>query len=994
MVNSFETEYKRLNKAQKEAVDAIDGPVMVVAGPGTGKTQILSLRIANILQKTDTPADGVLCLTFTNSGVSAMRDRLRRYIGSTASRIEISTFHSFAIKLIEEHYETLDYIEKPVLIDEVDSALLFDAILSEHEWQHLRTRTNKSLYFHDIKSLISLLKRERLSPDDFGIEIQNEINSIKDDESNISTRGASKGNLKQEALKRIEGLERTQEVVKFYSFYELLKKEKNLLDFNDVLEELVRLVEISEDARDSIREKYLYVLVDEHQDSSGIQNDFLNLVWGGIEKPNVFVVGDDRQLIYGFGGASLDYFQNFKQNFDGVELITLTENYRSTQNILDTADSLLKSSLAEAKLSSNSIDSHKLRLIEAEYPRDEILRAGLEIKSLIEKGADVNDFAILVPKNREVRSAIRVLKDLEITVASYGKDKFFSDKEAQEFVGILKALNNPESPEYIVPILFYSISGISPISAHRFLAGVDTRKLTLSKILKFEKGVSEYEEDDKIAEFGQNMSSWLDISNTGDVYTLIQKVGEDLLLKNVTDHQSLVRRVEIIRTLLHLALSQIERNQKVNLTQFLEFLDRLNEYDTDIPMASFGANRGVKVMTLHASKGLEFDHVYIAHLDEKNLSGSKRGGFTLPERIKNLEHKKSEEETKRELYVAITRAKKHATLSYSLSNLSGAPLEMSHIVNDLPKEHFEIISAKENEDFISSFGIETFIKTGERVYDDVSIAKLGEMMRDEYFKNKLAVTHLNNFFDCPWKWYFRNFLKLPEPKTTSLEFGNLVHGTLEKILKKKIKIDKKSIEKAVVEKAERLMGFSDKEITKMSKEAVEVVLAWIDKELSKVSEVYESEKSLTVFDGDFEHLEITGKIDLVEQLEEGVVKVTDFKTGGLKKKSEIEKETDEGRMSDYERQLAMYSYLIDRKSSGNTSVAESRLMFVEHLEAKDSIYSTHISSGHIQKLLKDINDFDQLLASGEWVHRECRFKPWKAGEVCEYCKLAEIYKKK
>lgn len=255
MKTSFEAEYKRLNKAQKEAVDTIEGPVMVVAGPGTGKTQILALRIANILQKTDTQADGILCLTFTNSGVYAMRERLRSYIGSASSRIHIKTFHSFAIKMIEEYYETLDFVEKPTLIDDIEASLLFDAILSDHEWKHLRTRANKSLYFHDIKSLISLLKRERLSPDDFGLEIENEIKNIKNDESNISTRGPSKGRLKQEALKRIEGLERTSEVVKFYALYELLKKTKNLLDFNDVLEELVRLVEISDDARDTIREK-------------------------------------------------------------------------------------------------------------------------------------------------------------------------------------------------------------------------------------------------------------------------------------------------------------------------------------------------------------------------------------------------------------------------------------------------------------------------------------------------------------------------------------------------------------------------------------------------------------------------------------------------------------------------------------------------------------------------------------------------------------------
>jgi DNA helicase-2/ATP-dependent DNA helicase PcrA len=280
------------------------------------------------------------------------------------------------------------------------------------------------------------------------------------------------------------------------------------------------------------------------------------------------------------------------------------------------------------------------------------------------------------------------------------------------------------------------------------------------------------------------------------------------------------------------------------------------------------------------------------------------------------------------------------------------------------------------------------------LYDSVTEVALAEMLKNEYYKRRLSVTHINNFFECQWKWYFRNFLQLPEPKNQSLEFGNLVHGTLEKILKKKIKTDKKSIEKAIDEKAETLVGFSLKDVAKISKEATEVVLAWVEKELPKIAEIYESEKSLSVRGGEFDHLDLTGKIDLIEQTEEGVFKVTDFKTGSLKKKSEIEKETDEGRMSDYERQLAMYSYLIDRKSEGNANVSESRLMFVEHLDSKDAVYSTVIGSDHIKKLLKDIDDFDQLLASGEWIHRKCNFKPRKSGEVCEYCKLAEIYKKK
>src|SRR3989339_1613955 len=160
MVSKFEgefnNEYKKLNKFQKEAVDAIDGPVMVVAGPGTGKTQTIALRIANILKKTDIKADGILCLTFTNSGVEAMKERLVRYIGEDGQKVNIFTFHSFGMKIIEEHFKVLGLKEAPKLLGDLDRAIFFDQILSENEWEHLRPRSNSLRYFQDLKSLLSL----------------------------------------------------------------------------------------------------------------------------------------------------------------------------------------------------------------------------------------------------------------------------------------------------------------------------------------------------------------------------------------------------------------------------------------------------------------------------------------------------------------------------------------------------------------------------------------------------------------------------------------------------------------------------------------------------------------------------------------------------------------------------------------------------------------------------------------------------------------------
>ena len=992
----FDEAYAKLNKTQKLAVDTIDGPVMVVAGPGTGKTQILTLRIANILKKTDTGADGILCLTFTNSGVHAMRKRLRMYVGSGSSKITISTFHSFAMKMVEEFYISLGYLEKPQLADEISSVALCDEVLESHDFQYLRSRTNKALYFREIKSLVSLLKRERLSPDDFLAEIKKEINFIETDETSISSRGPSKGQLKQEAVKKIDSLKRTEEIVKFYELYDARKRQKNLLDYDDVLAELVRLVGESEDACATMRERYLYVLVDEHQDSSGVQNEFLSRVWGlgKVEKPNVFVVGDDRQLIYGFGGASLSHFEGFKKMFEDVVVITLTDNYRSTQKILDTADLLMANAKVRTPLLSHRTESDALRIVEATYPRDEILRAGLEMKDFIANGGNASECAILVPKNNQVKNAIRVLRGLGLPVSGKDAQKLFEVPETQSVLAILRALASPEAPHLVVPILLDPLSQIPPLVAHKFLVAHDSRKLTLSKLLEEKKTLELYPEDDKVQAFAEKLSSWLTLSSGHDVYGLVQKIGDEWLVATAADHEALVRRIEVVRSLLHLVLSQTEKNPKMSLGQFLEFIERLEEYSTDVPLATLGGDDGVQVLTLHKSKGLEFDFVWIAHLDEKNLLGRNGGAFTLPESVKSRIEEKDEETIRRELYVAMTRARRFCVLSYSTNSYTGGVQELSPIILSLGENAFAHSSAVETEKFIEDKDVSLFVRSEESLRDPVTIQKLKELVREEYIKHKVSVTHLNNFFECPWKWYFRNLLQLPEPKTISLEFGNLVHGILEDLLKGKLTSTEKTLASAIDVELEKVRGLDEAEIARMKKDALSVITRWTKDRLPDILESHTSEKNLSCYDPDFEHLQITGKIDLTEDLGDGAVRVTDFKTGTVKKKNEIEKNSLEGRMSDYRRQLTMYSYLINNTSRGNTHVATSRLEFLEAKEGdKDAIYSTEINADDLASLHKDISDFDQYIISGEWVDLPCNFKPFKGGGECEYCKLAEMYRK-
>lgn len=988
--SAFRAAYQKLNPAQCRAVDTIEGPVMVIAGPGTGKTQVLSLRIANILHKTDTTADSILCLTFTNSGVRAMRARLRDYIGAEASKVRISTFHAFAIYCIEKYYGDLGFLTMPTLIADDQAILLCDELLTTHEWTHIRSRTNPALYFRDLTSLVQLLKRERITPDAFLAEIDADIERLQNDPDSISSRGASKGQLKQEIVKKIEGLERTRETVRFYELYEGAKRERGLMDYQDVLEYLVQIVETSDSARADIRETYLYVHVDEHQDSSGIQNEFLEKVWSDAETQNLFVVGDDRQLIYGFGGASLSHFESFLQTFKKVALITLLENYRSTQPILDTADQMLTSHLAQGKLHGNRNGNFPVVLRQYQYPRDEIIGAAQSIKHVIESGVEASDIAVLVPKNHHVRTAVQTLRDTGIPVAQSSGSSFFGLNETRSMIAILRMLNEPMEKAFVGSVLLDPLSRVPVLVAHTYIAKADTRKLTFTKVLEdFKQNL--FAESDPMYAWVKQLSDWLEYSHGGDLCGLVQRIGNELLVKTATDHDTLARRVEVIRTMIHLVISQVEKNPRVTLGEFLEFLDRLQEYGHEVPLAVFGTQDGVCVMTMHASKGLEFSRVFIAHVNEKTLQGKSGSAFTLPESIKEKLEERDEAVIRRQLYVAITRAKEECTLSYAMTGYTGGEMELSSILEDM-RDTFLFKSVTENQAELAESGIESLVVSNAPEETSKTREDIQELVAEEYVDRNVSATMLNNFYECPWKWYFRNILQLPEPETISLQLGTVVHATIERLVKMPSIPTTEDLVVIVAAESEKISGIDDATLAHIRRDASAIATRWMNERLPNIRRPIESERALSYHDPEFAHLVVTGKIDLVEYLsrDDGkqYVRVTDFKTGKPQKTVDIEREADEGRLSNYLRQLAMYSYLIHATTRGDKVVAESLLEFLEApVGDKHGIYTTVIHEEQVQLLRTDIRDYDAAVSGGSWMDRTCGFKPWKTGEECPYCAM-------
>lgn len=977
----FEAEYKKLNKAQKEAVETTEGPVMVIAGPGTGKTQVLALRIGNILKQTDTPADGVLCLTFTNSGVDAMKRRLRAY-GLDASRVVVSTFHAFGSKLIEEFFTHLDLPEPPVTMDEADAVGLIDDILASEEWTHLRPRGDATRYYRDLKSLVSVLIRERLSPEDFEKEIDADIARIKKDPESFSSRGARKGELKREAENKIAALERSREVAKFYELYEAGKRKRNLFDYDDILRALVRLVTEFEDVRATLRERHLYVLVDEHQDSSGVQNEFLNAVWGPVERPNVFVVGDDRQLIYGFSGASLTLFEEFRENFPGTKLITLTENYRSTQTILNAADAFLKSTLAEGKLSANRAGEHPILLSECAYPRDEVRRAGLFFKERIAEGVLPEECALLVPKNAHVRAAAAILEEMGLQVSSPGSLTLFRAEEYAYLSHILHALDNPYASVHIAEALLNPLSGVAPLEAHRLLHKTPARSLSIETVR------------DAGLPFGEKLQTLFESAHGRSAYEVIQEAGEASLLNDASTHEELTRRAEVVRSLLHIALALGEKRAgkpALTLKDVLAYLTRLEEYGEDVPLALWGEEKGIRVMTLHRSKGLEFDAVWIAHMNERALMGGKARGLALPEKLQQLGVKKDEAAARREVYVALTRAKHYAALSYAALSHTGGEEEVARVLEEMPEGHFLFEERAVSEKKLLAEGPQAAVAGKRLSKHTLSRADLRTLVAKEFSKKKVSTTTLNAFYDCAWKWYFAHFLGLPEPISETLTFGSVVHGAIENVLKLGATPKEKELKAALEEALNYHQVYDEKARRRMTTEALRALKHFAAEMLPNLYDERESERPLSAKDKRFPELTMVGKIDLMEHDGGGSVRVTDFKTGKPRTAKEIEKRDDEERLSGYLRQLAMYSYLLETAGKGKYEVEKSRLYFVESSDAASALYETVIGAEEIALLVKDIADYESLLLSGEWTERPCNHKAYPGAMECPYCKRAEMY---
>lgn len=618
---------KELNESQREAVLWCDGPQLVIAGAGSGKTRVLTYKIAYLLQQGMKPWN-VLALTFTNKAANEMKQRIGRLVGQeAASQLNMGTFHSVLARVLRVEAELMGFSRSFTIYDEADSRSLLKSIVKE---MALDEKQYKPASVH---ALISMAKNHLISAAEYAADAE-----VRQRDSNS----------------------RMPEVGRIFLAYEQRCRQANAMDFDDLLVLAYRLLSGHREVLEKYRQRFRYVLVDEYQDTNYAQQQIVWLLTQ--EHQRVCVVGDDAQSIYAFRGANIDNILNFQKIYEGARLFKLERNYRSTQRIVQAANSLIRKNERQIPkdVYSRNAEGEKLQLKQVYSDKEEAAVVCKDIKRLCrQERGDFNDFAILYRTNAQSRPFEEEMRRQNIPYRIYGGLSFYQRKEIKDIIGYFRLVSNKDDEEAMKRIINYPARGIGNttvqkiaeaaqqggvsfwyVISHSQECGLDVNRGTMAKIDAFRLMIEGFRE--KMA--------------TTDAYELgkeiVQSSGIAQDLFSGSDADDLARQQnleEFMNGLQDFVDTRREegREDEVLLPDFLQEVSLLTDLDSDD-----GSESRVALMTVHAAKGLEFPVVFVVGMEE-NI-------FPSPMACNSL---RELEEERRLLYVAITRAERHCILT-------------------------------------------------------------------------------------------------------------------------------------------------------------------------------------------------------------------------------------------------------------------------------------------------------------------------------------------
>lgn len=992
---AFKEAYMRLNKAQKEAVDTIEGPVMVIAGPGTGKTQILTLRIANILKETDVSPENILALTFTDSGAKAMRERLVSYIGAPAYRVAIHTFHEFAGRLIRQFPEAYARNVGGRHMSDLEKILLIESILETPSLKLLRPSGDPRYYIEPIRKAISLMKSEYITPDAFAEIIERQQETL-DATPMIHEKGAHKGKKRRDYLELEKKVAKNRELLFVYRLYETELAREGHFDFDDMIFETVKAMESNEDMLRSLQEQYQYILADEHQDVNGSQNRILELLASYHERPNLFVVGDEKQSIYRFQGASLENFLFFEEKFPHTTTIALTENYRSMQGILDLSHELIATDTGPAKdLRVPLTAAHggaaviERRHFSHESIEDEAIAT--QVKELLAKGTAPEEIAVILRTNREVEAFATMLRKHGIEAEASADGDILSHPLTGAIRTLIRAVVHADDERALFEIVQSSYVGLSPADIVRLQRARSYATPLCSLIADEEKYMSAgLVEPEKVRKVAGMLRDARERMLTETPHRVLESILRESGLMDRVIASDPYDGARIIRRLYDEVEAMVRQGDQVTLGDVERMIETRVAHGLGLNAPYIRTHReSVQVMTAHKSKGLEFEHVFIAHLVDTVWGEKSRAArFDIPITRMALEEDPLEDQRKL-LYVAMTRAKKGLYMSASATNTDGKPLLFTRLLEGVG---VSLVDEIDTQEFESSFTPGTTL-----LAEEVSTPRDVSYLRETLETRGLSVTALNNYLRDPWNYFYRNVLRIPEAQSENAQFGTVLHETLQGICAYRRDnggaLPPASVLKGYIERELSKLPVSTEEYTRHHERALVALTRYMDeiRETLPVAtkEEYSVQVMLPTGIPEFPEVLLTGKLDRLDLDAEGrLLRVVDYKTGKPKTRGQIEgttKDSDGG----YKRQLVFYALLLELQGQEHLMTRNGLLSFIEaDVSGKIRQEEFVIADEDIELLKGDITRVVGEIINGTFLNVP------PDPEKCDYALLAEEFMKR
>ena len=966
----FTDAYSKLNEGQRKAVDTIDGPVMVIAGPGTGKTQILAARIGKILLDTDALPENILCLTYTDAGTIAMRKRLQQFIGADAYKVNIYTFHAFCNDVIQDN---LSLFEKNTLdaISELESIALFKQLIDSFPKNNPLKRYRGDVYFeiNNLRNLFSSMKREGWTPVFINEKIDEYITGLPNRDEYVAKRATGnfkKGDVRTDKIEEEKDkMEKLRAAVNEFDRFQNLMRKKNRYDFDDMINWVIKVFEENKNILANYQEKFQYTLVDEYQDTSGTQNRLVQLLTAYWDKPNVFVVGDDDQSIYRFQGANVENMLEFANSYQ-KDLITvvLTNNYRSTQPILDIAKTLINRNeerlVKQIEGLSKELITAKESLIgilespaikEYNSAKEEMAGITNDVNDLLAQNIEAGKIAIIYKENKYGEELAKYFRLKAIPFYSKRSINILQHPFIKKVIQLLRYLNAEHDTPYggdemLFEVLHYDFYKIPPIEIARLTVEVNQKRYndeatSIRKLLSDKTNTPAKDLfDTGINEGLKNCSRILeqligDVPNVTLQQLFARIISHAGLLNYIMKSDEKIMLMQLLAALFDFIKEETSRNTSMDLEELIGIIDLMEKEGLSLPMQQVqGSDKGVNLLTAHGSKGLEFEYVFIAGANASFWEKKRKpgGGYKLPDTMFSSQPNASEEEELRRLfYVALTRAEKHLQVSYAKFKNDGKELEPSMFIaeiqeeHDLPVEKIELPAGALMEFELLQFN--DMAPEIEKAEEDFITALLD--------KFAMSVTALNNYLDCPLGFYYKNLIRIPQGKSENLEFGSAIHYALEKLFRK-MQDSKKDLFPSKEEMIADFSWYMKRHRENFTKEAFdrrmeygdEVLRNYYDKYINSWNKVVAIERNIrgVTING----VPLKGKLDKLE-FNGRDVNVVDYKSGNFenalpKTKSPNDKEPNGG---DYWRQAVFYKILVDNYEQKDWKVISTEFDFVE-----------------------------------------------------------------